>query len=484
MQDSNSKINIRNCIDNHWSLVTITLLTPLLLYAVWPILPTHDDWAGTTKPDFNPFFIKEHFLFYGYHWRPFDTWIGYIAGRNPQLLWPAFNHCLVVVGHFLCSLSIYKLLSVLRFTNSARNISTLFFFISPAVMATVSAIDSQNQVYALTCDIIAFLLYIKLKKGKYVIWGCLILLATLFKENGLMWAWICPILAYGFDFINQQKLKKDLFVGTVIMAVYALAILLLPKDITIHPEYVPNDFKVIKNVIKFLFLSFVTVDYIYLLHNPSRNLLLAAITFLLAAPFLYMVLIRQIKLYAHKQMICTCICLVIAVAPHLATVFSMMHVYAGLVMIAIIMAYTISHTDHLKPVTIVFILWIVSVLSINMHLIDASIVSGRIGKRMAKEAIEKTGQPVDNVFIIIIEDDYPKLSSFCVIPNEAFGWGWAAQHETNYQWPKTITDTIMARTVDYQQQAANLAKQTIRTGEYGCVWLVDHDEVTVIKTDH
>ena len=481
MQDSHRQINIRNCINNHWSLIIITLLTPLLLYAVCPILPTHDDWTSLTSPDFSPLFTKKHFFFYGYHWRPFDAWIGYIAGRNPQLLWPLFNHCLVVIGHLLCSLAVYRLLSVLRFTNSARNISTLFFFISPAVMATVSAVDSQNQVYALTIDIVAFLLYIKQKKGKYAIWGCLILLATLFKENGLMWAWICPILAFGFGFIDQRKLKKDLLVGTAIMAIYALAILILPKDITIHPEYVPEDFKVIKNVIKFLFLSSITVDYIYLLHHPSRNLLLAAVSFLFTAPFLYMLLVRQIKLFAHKQMVCTCISLIIAVAPHLITVFSMMHVYAGLAMIAIIIAYTISHTDYLKPVTIAFILWMVSALSIDMHLIDASIDSGRIGKRMAKEAIEKTGQPVDNVYVIIIEDDYPKLSSFCVIPNEAFGWGMAAQYETNYQWPKAVKDTIIERTDDYINKVNHLVEKTKSEKQYEVVWIVNHDQVEVIK---
>ena len=86
MQDSYHQL-----IKKHWSIVIIFVLAPILLCAVLPILPTHDDWAGTTKPDFNPFFIKEHFFFYGYHWRPFDTWIGYIVGRNPQLLWPTFN---------------------------------------------------------------------------------------------------------------------------------------------------------------------------------------------------------------------------------------------------------------------------------------------------------------------------------------------------------------------------------------------------------
>jgi hypothetical protein len=194
-----------------------------------------------------------------------------------------------------------------------------------------------------------------------------------------------------------------------------------------------------------------------------------------------MLLVRQIKLFAHKQMVCTCISLVIAVAPHLITVFSMMHVYAGLAMIAIIIAYTISHTDYLKPVTIAFILWMVSALSIDMHLIDASIDSGRIGKRMAKEAIEKTGQPVDNVYVIIIEDDYPKLSSFCVIPNEAFGWGMAAQYETNYQWPKAVKDTIIERTDDYINKVNHLVEKTKSEKQYEVVWIVNHDQVEVIK---
>ncbi len=468
-------------IKQHWSIAIIFVLTPILLCAVLPILPTHDDWAGTTKPDFNPFFIKEHFFFYGYHWRPFDTWIGYIVGRNPQALWPTFNHVLVVIGHLLCSLAIYRLLNVLGFNKTARNISTLFFFVTPATMATVSAIDSQNQVYALTCGIIAFLFYCQLKKGKYIVWTCLIFLATLFKENGLMWAWICPILAYGFDLIERKTLKRDLLVGTAIMVAYALAILLLPKDITIHPEYVPDDFKIVKNIIKFFFTSFITIDYIYLLHQPSRNLLLAAISFLLAAPFLYFIFLRNIRKFWNKKMVCTFVCLLIAVAPHLGTVFSMMHTYAGLAMIAIIIAFSIIQIDHLKPVFYTFFLWIIAALLINIHLIDASVKSGLIGKNMAKDAIQKTVEPVNSVYVIIIEDEYPKLSSFCVIPNEAFGWGLAAQYETNYQWPKVIEDTTIERSADAFRIAKELGLETLNKQQHDCVWIVDHEHIDVIK---
>jgi hypothetical protein len=180
-------------------------------------------------------------------------------------------------------------------------------------------------------------------------------------------------------------------------------------------------------------------------------------------------------------MVCTFVCLLIAVAPHLGTVFSMMHTYAGLAMIAIIIAFSISQVDHLKPVVVAFVLWVIAALSIDIHLIDASVKSGLIGKNMAKDAIQKTGSPVDSVYVIIIEDDYPKLSSFCVIPNEAFGWGIAAQYETNYQWPEIIEDTTIERSADAIRKARELGLETLNQQQYKCIWIVDHEHIDVIK---
>ena len=475
--------NSRYQLERYWSIGLVVILIPLLLYATIPILPTHDDWAGTTKPDFNPFFIKEHFFFYGYHWRPFDTWIGYIVGRNPQLLYPAFNHICVVIGHVLNALLIYRVLSTLGFRQEACNIATLFFFIAPATMATVLAVDSQNQTYALLWGMLSFMAYIKLKKGKYWIWPCLIFIATLSKENGLMWALICPILAYGFDFIDKQKLKRDLFIGIGIMVAYALAIIILPKDITIHPEYVPDDYKVIKNIVKFLLTSFITIDYIYLLHQPHRNLLLAALSLALAAPFMYYAFAKNIKRLASKKMVATLISLLIAVGPHLLTVFSMMHTYAGLALIAIIIAHAIDKCNRLEfhRVLMAFMLFLVSAFVIDYHLYRESLKSGLIGKTMAQEAIRKTGSPVHSAYIIIIEDDYPKLSSFCVIPNEAFGWGLASQYETNYQWPKEIKDTTIVRSADSNEKARKLGREILDNKSYDCVWIINQQDIDVIK---
>lgn len=481
MQNSRHQIINKQLLYQHWSIILMILLFPLLLYAVIHILPTHDDWTSMTAPDFNPFFIKERFLFYGYHWRPFDAIIGYIAGRNPLAFFPTMHHILVVSGHLLCSISIYHLLSVLGFNRQSTNIATFFFFITPAAMATVSAVDSQNQVYALTCDVIALLLYVKLKKRKYIVWITLVFLATLFKENGLMWALICPILAYGFDLIDKKTFKKDILAGFGIMAMYALVITILPKDITIHSEYVPSITKVIHNSLKFLFTSFITIDYIYLLHQPHRNLGLAGATFLMALPFFYYIFIRNMKIYADKKMICILLCLLIAVAPHVFTVFSMMHTYAGLALIAIMIAYSIqSYQENIKPIIVSFLCFIITAIIINIHLIDSSVKSGLIGKKIAIEAIQKTEKPVKNVYLIMIEEEHPKLSSFCVIPYEAFGWGLAARHETNYQWPETIIDTTIVRNDKSLETAKALASKQLKSETYDCAWIVNHQDIMVI----
>jgi len=93
---------------------------------------------------------------------------------------------------------------------------------------------------------LAFLIYIKTKRQKYYLWPLLVFIAALAKENGLMWALICPILAYGFNFTDKKTLKRDVIVGIAIMVIYFLAIALLPKNMIIHPEYVPDNFKIIK----------------------------------------------------------------------------------------------------------------------------------------------------------------------------------------------------------------------------------------------
>lgn len=100
---------------------------------------------------------------------------------------------------------------------------------------------------------------------------------------------------------------------------------------------------------------------------------------------------------------------------------------------------------------------------------------------MAKEAVRKTGKPVKSVYVIIIEDDYPKLSSFCVIPVDAFGWGIAAKYETNYQWPEIIQDTTITRTPNALYEAREMGNRAVNKGLSDCVWIVNHENIDVVK---
>ena len=208
---------MQNChrqLKEHWSIALVGLFFPLLLAGAIPILPTFDDWTSLVSPSQEPFFTKERFLFFGYHWRPFDSIFGYIVGRNPQLLFPLLNHICVVIGHVGGTILLYQILLKLDFGKTSRNLATLFFFLSPGMLATVLAVDGLNQTYANLWALASALAYLSLRRQKkYVFWLVFVAIGTLCKENALMWAIIVPILAFGFDKIEFRTCRKDLIIG-------------------------------------------------------------------------------------------------------------------------------------------------------------------------------------------------------------------------------------------------------------------------------
>jgi hypothetical protein len=53
----------------------------------------------------------------------------------------------------------------------------------------------------------------------------------------------------------------------------------------------------------------------------------------------------------------------------------------------------------------------------------------------------------------------------------------ATQYETNYKWPKEIQDTTIERSADAMKKACQMAK----TSNYESVWIIDHQDITVIN---
>lgn len=99
---------------------------------------------------------------------------------------------------------------------------------------------------------------------------------------------------------------------------------------------------------------------------------------------------------------------------------------------------------------------------------------------MAREIIEKTTQPPKKTFLIIIEDDYPRLSSFCVVPSDALGWGRAVQFETDYEWPKMVNDTTIQRNAMAQKTAQELARRQLDSQQFDAVWIINHRNIEVL----
>lgn len=475
---------MQNCnrqLKKHWSIALVGLFFPLLLAGAIPILPTFDDWTSLVSPSQEPFFTKERFLFFGYHWRPFDSIFGYIVGRNPQLLFPLLNHICIVIGHVGGTILLYQILLKLDFGKTSRNLATLFFFLSPGMLATVLAVDGLNQTYANLWALASALAYLSFRgQKKYVFWLVFVAIGTLCKENALMWAVIVPILAFGFDKIDFRTCRKDIFIGFILMFFYAAAIFILPKNIEIHPEYVPESSKIVTSFFKFLLTTWMAVDFAALLHAPSRNIFIAITTFLLSLPLLVLLFIKNHSLFKQKSLIYIVFCLFIAVAPHLFTVFSMMHTYAGLALAAMIIGTIIDQTKHRKWLKIVFLSYFVAAIFVDVHLWWKSYQSGLIGREMAREIIVKTAQPPKKAFLIIIEDDYPRLSSFCVVPSDALGWGRAVQFETNDEWPKIVSDTTIQRNPMAQKTAQELARRQLDSQLFDAVWIINHRNIEVL----
>lgn len=483
----------------HPLILFILITIPFVLWAKVQILPTFDDWSTLSSPNTDPDFLP-YFMRYGNVWRPFDALMGYIVGLNPRLF-PVLNHIIIFIGHLLGTLMVFLLCGKARFNRNAQAIATTFFYLSPCVLGTVLACDSLNQVYSQLWGLVAIWSYMHYSDTrKYVLWAFCVFLAALSKENGIAWAVVPPIFAWAIqekktDGIHIKNFPlKEIGWGILIAITYFVVRILIPKTEIFNPDY--ETFNIMKNVKGFVIwigYTWFSADYISLVHEPSRNIPLFIITLLLSLPFVYILFIRNYKLWKHRTFLGLIVCAVITVSPNLLISLTVMNAYASLGMFAILVGFIIHSSspslipprgeDSALPLGGVggglFCLYILSALIVGFHHWKASYDSSMIGKEMAQSVLKQSTKPVDKAYCIVIEDDYPKFSSFCEKPAYAFGWGTAVRYENEYQWPKELNDT----TVDYiinTQQITELTQQAFQKG-YQSVWIVDGKDVKVVE---
>lgn len=466
MQDSHSKL--------------ILLLTPFILFAAMVTHPVFDDWTYFTMPSNYKLDGFANMLPKGNHWRPFDGALGYLLWLKPALF-PWVNHIIVVVGHVINALLLCRIGKIFKLGSTALYIAVLVFYLSPAMIATVLNTDSLNQVYSHLWGFLGLYIYLTHKgKKKYIIWCATIMIATLCKENGMMWAWATPLLAWGLKKNNKQETKKDILIGTTIMIVYLIIRFSLSQHIinTESDDYLSTSWmRHIRGVAMMIGYSFIPIDYVSIVHAPTRNMALAGGTAMLCVSFVILIIKNITK--ADRRLILSMTGAIILLAlPHLLTIYSSLHPYASLSISSMLIA-TIAQKERIQERTIAaFSLYLISMIISTGHHWIKSYESGMTGKRLAQEAIAKTRKPVEKVYLINIDTHETKYSSFCTIPHEAFGWGLAATNETEYKWP----ERIYVNTIDVKdkKEIPNIIKDARHQG-YQTLWIIEKDSIKVLN---
>ncbi len=448
--------------------VTITL--PFVLCANIPLLPTYDDWSSTPGPNPNPF-SWQLLLPMNSYWRPLENLYGYLIAHQRWLM-PWLSHVIVITGHFIGTVYVYKVSRLLLRGDFACFVSTLFFWVSTGAIATVTACDGMSQTWVHTLGLIALYSYLKAVKTRRSNWRWLLIvaLATIVKENGTTWSGAIPIVAYAFRLTQRQLAWRHVGYGLLLGVAYTLLHFSIPvaDDYNLSTDYFhPSVYRTLRGLALLLTFSWLPLDYTHLLHAPHRDLCAVFLSFLALAPFIFLTFVRQLPLLKKRESIGLLAAFFILVGPHLITIFSLMHVYASLGMAALLTGYFVSHIQPSRKYLVSFFLFVLVSVVVNAEHCYAAFRSGMEGKRLSYEAINGAGHPVESAFLLIVEQGETRYSNFFVISSETFDHGNGILWETQYEWPKRF---------DYGRVAdeAQLIEQTLdsirRTGLYECIW--------------
>lgn len=475
--------------------IILLATAPFVLYAICMLLPTFDDWTYITSPYMGELLNPERLCPNENYWRPFDGLFGYILGLYPQLF-PTLNHICIFTGHLACTYVVYLIGKRIGFKSFSLIVSILFFYLSPATLGTVYNIDSMNQVYSQFWGLAALYFFLeKTGKKRYLLYGTAVMIATLCKENGLAWSIIPPVFAFGFyhQLYPIQKISNGrrcsqvtthvLIAVAIVIVYFFLRYILRYSSITLEDnEYLQFTLlDKVKDFMEFIVYTWIPVDYVSLFHQPSRNIMIVTITAVFTFPCILYMLYAGRKNMLTRPFLTSTVCWILAASPHLLTIFSLMHSYAGLSMAAIMLGClteSIERESDKKRLTSLLGLWLIAVLFIHAHHWMKAYESGLTGKKMAFQAIEISHGTPERVYLITVDDGYPKYSSFCVIPHEAFGWGIAVKYHTHYEWPHEIKDTCI--NISHINDARQLADKAYQEG-YDCVWLTQGKEVKLIE---
>lgn len=469
---------------NSISIIIMTCCLPFIIWGVSGIGPTFDDYTSLQSTWYIQISDPGYF-FPDCIRRPWDFLFGCLLGYFP-FLFPALNHIFIILGHTISTLLVFTICRHLKMNTIATNIATLFFFFSPATLGATLACDGLNQTYAQLWGLLSLWFFLIKRRGLWIL--CLIM-ATLSKENGLAWAIVGPIISYGFSLSNKHQALKYAYIGIGFALAYFILMAILTLSgifgITYDEQYAQLSLADhLKDFIQLMVYTWIPIDFMSIVYQPTRNWYIVGITALMVLPFLIL-LGRQWRIIKNRQLLSLSVCFFILIAPHLITLVSIMHNYAGLSMAALIIAYIINHIDNNRLLITTFTLFLSAAVFTDIHHYLAARQSGEISKQMASFVINEVKLtdnkiPKQVLCISIDNKQLPHYSNFCVRPVDAFAWGLSVRHYSHYKW-KTQISTISLPIYD-EQQIKLLADSALHNSNEA-VWVVGHDsnKVKIIR---
>lgn len=452
----------------------ILLTAPLALLLICQLQPTFDDWTYYTVPQTEPLRFQS-MLPDGNYWRPFDVLFGHLLGLDYRLF-PFLNHLFILLGHILNTLLVYRILQWYKVSRLSCNLSLVFFYLSSGILGTVLNIDSLNQVYSLLWGLLALYSYISLSGyRKFLLWLLCALLSVFSKESGYIWFVCPPIISWSTGKELFSHAVRYLLYGCLVFVFYLVCRLLLTSSFHLENN-VYMDFtltRLLRNVGLLLGMTFYPIDYASLIHPQHRHLVVVIVTGLLPLPFLWL-LLRSYRL--QKPLVILLLFFFAGAFVNLMTVFTLMHCYAVLPFVAIMIALLCEYIRNKQVLMVSAMLYFLTATFTLFHHGYASWLSGKMGEEMAKSIVNQCDRPVDKVMLIHLDKGETKYSSFWVIPFEAFGWGYSVLQQTGYKWPKTILN----EEISDKKQLNSLLLKAEKAGCDG-VWYAEDEQVKCIK---
>lgn len=418
----------------------VAALAPLMLWGVCVVMPVYDDYWYFTTPGRGIDFSVGSLLPNDQYWRPFDALFGLLLATWPGAF-PVLNHVAVFAAHVGCTLLVWGMVRGLGLPRMAVAVATLIFYLSPAAAGTLLNSDSLNQAYSALFGLLSLRAYMGGRAtGSRILWAALVLVAALWKENGLAWAAIGPLFAWGMAGARGRSLWRGAALCALVCAAYFGARLSLQVGSMVGSDYMEHrQGSLPKYIATWMSYSLLPLDYISLMFGPARNWASVTLTAAASSPFLLTLASGLRRAVADRRFLCAAACAVVAALPHLATMFGNMHCYASLPMVALAAAILATHCRGRRLVAATFALYMAACAFSSFRHWQAARRSGEVGKAMATEILRQSHGKPQRVLLLYDEETEAGFSTFCTTPMQSFGYGEAVRMLTRYEWPRDIT---------------------------------------------